>query len=177
MKDSSQNLEQLSPLQKSFLVIERLKSKVDILEKYQKEPIAIIGMGCRFPGGASTPEAFWDILQNGVDAITEVPQDRWHLDDYYDPDPDSPGKIYTRYGGFLNKLQEFDNNFFGISPKEAIHLDPQQRLLLEVSWEALENSGKNPQQLQGSPTGVFIGICGNDYTQRIFSQGPEQFDA
>ncbi|NEO91651.1 MAG: SDR family NAD(P)-dependent oxidoreductase, partial [Moorea sp. SIO3G5] len=177
MKDSSQNLEQLSPLQKSFLVIERLKSKVDILEKSQREPIAIIGMGCRFPGGASTPEAFWDILQNGVDAITEVPQDRWHLDDYYDPDPDSPGKIYTRYGGFLNKLQEFDNNFFGISPKEAIHLDPQQRLLLEVSWEALENSGKNPQQLQGSPTGVFIGICGNDYTQRIFSQGPEQFDA
>ncbi|AOY84949.1 type I polyketide synthase [Moorena producens JHB] len=177
MKDSSHNLEQLSPLQKSFLVIERLKSKVDTLEKSQREPIAIIGMGCRFPGGASTPEAFWDILQNGVDAITEVPQDRWRLDDYYDPDPDSPGKVYTRYGGFLNKLQEFDSNFFGISPKEAIHLDPQQRLLLEVSWEALENSGKNPQQLQGSPTGVFIGICGNDYTQRIFSQGPEQFDA
>ncbi|NEO38510.1 MAG: type I polyketide synthase [Moorea sp. SIOASIH] len=158
--------------------IAKLEAELDALKSKDKsEPIAIIGMGCRFPGGASTPEAFWDILQNGVDAITEVPQDRWHLDDYYDPDPDSPGKIYTRYGGFLNKLQEFDNNFFGISPKEAIHLDPQQRLLLEVSWEALENSGKNPQQLQGSPTGVFIGICGNDYTQRIFSQGPEQFDA
>ena len=158
--------------------IAKLEAELDALKSKDKsEPIAIIGMGCRFPGGASTPEAFWDILQNGVDAITEVPQDRWHLDDYYDPDPDSPGKIYTRYGGFLNKLQEFDNNFFGISPKEAIHLDPQQRLLLEVSWEALENSGKNPQQLQGSQTGVFIGICGNDYTQRIFSQGPEQFDA
>ncbi|NEO38501.1 MAG: SDR family NAD(P)-dependent oxidoreductase [Moorea sp. SIOASIH] len=168
---------QLSNEQLLLLKIEQATAKLQEIKTAATEPIAIIGMGCRFPGGASTPEAFWDILQNGVDAITEVPKDRWHLDDYYNPDPDTPGKMYSRHGGFIDQIQEFDANFFAISPKETIHLDPQQRLLLEVSWEALENSGKNPQQLKGSQTGVFIGICGNDYTQRIFSQGSEKFDA
>ncbi|NES18400.1 MAG: SDR family NAD(P)-dependent oxidoreductase [Symploca sp. SIO3E6] len=159
--------------------IANLEAELDsIKSKNKSEPIAIIGMSCRFPGGASTPAAFWDILQNGVDTITEVPKDRWHLDDYYDPDPDIPGKMYTRYGGFLDKkVQEFDTNFFGISPKETINLDPQHRLLLEVSWEAIEHSGKNPQQLKGSQTGVFVGICSNSYIQRILSQGQEKIDA
>ncbi|NER93851.1 MAG: type I polyketide synthase [Symploca sp. SIO1B1] len=158
--------------------IAKLEAELDaVTGKNKSEPIAIIGMSCRFPGGASTSEAFWDILQNGVDAITEVPKDRWHLDDYYNPDPDTPGKIYTRYGGFIDEIQEFDANFFGISPKETIHLDPQQRLLLEVSWEALEKSGKSPQKLKGSQTGVFIGIGARDYVQRILNQGLEKFDA
>ena len=175
--NNSSNIKQLTNLQKSFLVIERLQSQVEELEKAQKEKIAIIGMGCRVPGGPSTPEAFWELLQNGVDAITEVPPDRWPINKYYDSDPTAPGKMSTRYGGFMERIQEFDANFFGISPKETIHLDPQQRLLLEVSWEALERSGINPQQLTGSSTGVFVGICGNDYTQKILTQGFEQIDA
>jgi malonyl CoA-acyl carrier protein transacylase len=146
-------------------------------DKSESEPIAIIGMGCRFPGGASTPKRFWELLKKGVDAITEVPRERWNLDDYYDPDPESPGKIYTRYGGFIEQIDEFDANFFGISPREAIHLDPQQRLLLEVSWEAIEYAGRNPQELNGSKTGVFIGICGNDYSHLVFHQDPEKIDA
>ncbi|NEQ83924.1 MAG: polyketide synthase, partial [Moorea sp. SIO2I5] len=169
--------QKLSNEQRLLLKLKQATAKIKEIKAAATEPIAIIGMSCRFPGGASTPEAFWDILQNGVDAIAEVPKDRWHLDDYYDPDPDTPGKMYSRYGGFIDQVQEFDANFFGISPKETTHLDPQHRLLLEVSWEALEHSGKNPQQLKGSQTGVFIGLCANDYSNRIFSQGLEQIDA
>ncbi|NEP72540.1 MAG: type I polyketide synthase [Okeania sp. SIO2G4] len=165
-------------MQKALEKISTLEAEVDRLNNQeQSEAIAIIGMGCRLPGGASTPEAFWELLQNGVDAITEVPSDRWPIDRYYDSDPNAPGKISTRYGGFVEGLQKFDANFFGISPKETIHLDPQQRLLLEVSWEALERSGINPQNLKGSLTGVFVGICSNDYTQKILSLGYEQIDA
>ena len=169
--------QKLSNEQRLLLKIKQATAKLQQIQAAATEPIAIIGMGCRFPGGASTPEAFWDNLQNGVDAIAEVPEDRWHLDDYYDPDPEIPGKMYSPHGGFIDQVQEFDANFFGISPKETIHLDPQQRLLLEVSWEALENSGKNPQQLKGSQTGVFIGIGSNDYSQCVFAQGIEKFDA
>ena len=97
-------------------------------------------MGCRFPGGADTPEAFWELLVNGVDAISEVPSDRWNIDEHYDADPVTPGKMNVRYGGFVDRLKEFDANFFGISPREANSLDPQQRLLLEVTWEALERA-------------------------------------
>jgi acyl transferase domain-containing protein/acyl carrier protein len=122
-------------------------------------------MSCRFPGGADNPEAYWELLSNGVDAITEIPSDRWNLADYYDPDPDTPGKTYTKYGGFLSGVDKFDPQFFGISPREAQSLDPQQRLLLEVSWEALEDAGIIPQQLAESKTGIFVGIGQNDYAQ------------
>ncbi|NEP05173.1 MAG: polyketide synthase, partial [Okeania sp. SIO4D6] len=169
--------EKLSNEQRLLLKLKQATAKIQALQAATTEPIAIVGMSCRFPGGASTPQAFWDVLQNGVDTIAEVPKERWHLDDYYDPDPETPGKMYSRYGGFINGVQEFDANFFGISPKETTHLDPQHRLLLEVTWEALENSGNNPQQLKGSQTGVFVGICTNDYTSRIFSQGLEKIDA
>jgi acyl transferase domain-containing protein/NADP-dependent 3-hydroxy acid dehydrogenase YdfG/phospholipid N-methyltransferase/aryl carrier-like protein len=128
-----------------------------------KEPIAIIGMGCRFPGGANSPEAFWKLLRDGVDAITEVPADRWNVDSFYDPDGAKPGKIRTRWGGFIDKIDEFDAEFFGISPREAFKMDPQQRLLLEVAWEALEDGGQVPENLAGSKTGVFIGISASDY--------------
>jgi len=129
----------------------------------KKEPIAIIGIGCRFPGGANSPEAFWKLLRDGVDAITEVPEDRWNLDNFYDPEGTKPGKIRTRWGGFVDKIDEFDADFFGISPREASCMDPQQRLLLEVAWEALEDAGQASENLADSKTGVFIGIYSSDY--------------
>jgi acyl transferase domain-containing protein len=126
------------------------------------EPIAIIGTGCRFPG-ADNPEAFWQLLRNGVDAISEVPPDRWDIDAFYAPDPATPGKMNTRYGGFLERVDGFDPDFFGISPREAERIDPQQRVVLEVAWEALENAGVVPSSLSGSQTGVYIGIGNYDY--------------
>ena len=123
-----------------------------------EEKIAIIGMGCRFPGGASSPEKYWDLLQNGRDAIIDVPEDRWDVKKYYDPDPEKPGKAYVMRGGFLQEpFNEFDAQFFGISSREAAILDPQQRLLLEVTWEALEDAGLIVSDLRGSRTGVYIG--------------------
>jgi polyketide synthase 12/epothilone polyketide synthase D len=139
--------------------------------------IAIIGLGCRFPGGADSPAAFWQLLRDGVDAITEVPRDRWDIDSYYDPAPNTSGKICTRYGGFVPHLQDFDAQFFRIAPREAMGLDPQQRLLLEVSWETLEHAGLNPDQLLGSPTGVFVGICGTDYWHRLLRRHARDIDA
>ncbi|MCU0537592.1 MAG: type I polyketide synthase [Hydrococcus sp. Prado102] len=134
-------------------------------------------MGCRFPGGADNPEAFWNLLRDGVDAIAEVPQDRWNVDAYYDSNPDAPGKICNRYGGFVSHLQEFDAQFFRIAPREALSLDPQQRLLLEVSWEALENAAIAPERLIGTQTGVFIGICSTDYWHRLLNKKPDEIDA
>ncbi|NEO77944.1 beta-ketoacyl synthase N-terminal-like domain-containing protein [Moorena sp. SIO4G3] len=131
------------------------------------EPIAIIGIGCRLPG-AKTPEAFWQLLRNGVDAITEVPPERWDIDTFYDPSPATSGKMYTRWGGFLEQVDRFEPSFFGISPREAQRLDPQQRLLLEVVWEALENAAIVPESLARSQTGVFIGISNADYHRLIY---------
>ncbi|MGC2163614.1 MAG: beta-ketoacyl synthase N-terminal-like domain-containing protein, partial [Silvibacterium sp.] len=130
----------------------------------KNEPIAIIGIGCRFPG-TSNPAAFWQLLREGVDAIREVPADRFDHHAFYEPDPATPGKINTRWGGFLEQVDQFDLNFFGISPREASHMDPQQRLLLEVSWEALQDAGQAPERLAGTQAGVFIGIATNDYGQ------------
>ena len=121
--------------------------RIKTAENAQKEPIAIIGMSLRFPGGANDAETFWALLHNGIDAITEVPPERWNIDSYYDPDPEAPGKVYTRYGGFLDGVDTFDANFFGIAPREAVSMDPQHRLLLEVTWEALESSALAPQKL------------------------------
>jgi len=128
------------------------------------EPIAIIGLSCRVPG-ANDAESFWRLLCDGVDALREVPTDRWDPAELYDPDPSTPGKMISRRGGFLTDIDRFDPEFFGISPREAFHMDPQQRLLLEASWEALEHAGLAPRRLAGSPTGVFIGISTNDYVK------------
>ncbi len=135
------------------------------------EPIAIVGMGCRFPGGADSPEAFWSLLREGRDAITEVPRTRWDVDAYYDPDPDAPGKMNTRWGGFLGRVEEFDAEFFGIAPREARAMDPQQRLLLEVAWEALEHAGYAATTLAGTRTGVFVGIAATDYMRLRLNSG------
>jgi len=141
---------------------------LDAPREMRPEPIAIIGIGCRFPG-SSGPEAFWQSIRDGVDAITEVPADRFNLKDVYDPDPTIPGKINTRWGGFIEQVDQFDPQFFGISPREAARMDPQQRLLLEVTWEALEDAGQAPEKIAGGRTGVFVGISNNDYGRIQFS--------
>jgi acyl transferase domain-containing protein/acyl-CoA synthetase (AMP-forming)/AMP-acid ligase II/acyl carrier protein len=139
------------------------------------EPVAIIGIGCRFPG-ADGPAAFWRLLADGVDATSEIPSDRWDADVFYDPDPSAPGTAVSRRGGFLNGVDQFDSQFFGISPRESAQMDPQQRLLLETSWEAMEDGGQVPEHLAGSRTGVFVGISTNDYGHLPFDQ-PRLVDA
>jgi acyl transferase domain-containing protein/acyl carrier protein len=139
------------------------------------DPIAIIGVGCRFPG-ASSRAAFWRLLRDGADAITEVPTDRWSLDEYYSPDGSKPGTMNTRWGGFLADVDRFDRAFFGIAPPEAERMDPQQRLLLEVAWEALEDAGQDADRLAGRPVGVFVGISSNDYS-RLQAGDPTALDA
>ncbi len=166
MSNTAPNVEQLSPLQRSVLVIKEMKEKLEQVENKQTEPIAIVGMGCRFPGGANSPESFWKLLRDGVDGITEVPPERWDINAYYDPNPETANKMYCKYGGFLDEIDKFDAEFFGLTPREATSLDPQQRLLLEVSWETLENAGIAPDKLNGSKTGVFIGISLNEYAQQ-----------
>src|SRR6266542_3404167 len=117
------------PQKRLALLAMELQAKLDRLERRAADPIAIIGMGCRFPGGAIGPDAFWEVLRNGVDAISEVPRDRWNIEEYYDPDPGAPGKMSTRYGGFVEAIDQFDPQFFGITPREAASIDPQHRLL------------------------------------------------
>lgn len=156
-------------LQEALLEMRSLRSQLATAAK--PEPIAIIGMACRFPGGANTPEAFWELLQNGTDAISPIPPQRWLVDAYYDANPDAPGKMYTRYGGFIEDVDQFDAQFFGISPREAASMDPQQRLLLEVSYTALENAGQAVQKLNGSQTGVFVGISFEDYAKYTINSG------
>jgi acyl transferase domain-containing protein len=163
MNDTQQRFEGLSPERRALLTIRRLQLELEALKKERTEPIAIIGMSCRFPGGANSPEAFWQLLVEGRDAITEVPSDRYDINEFYDPDIDAPGKTISRWGGFLDSIDQFDPMFFGISPREATYLDPQQRLLLEVTWEAIERAGLPPEKLHGSQAGVFIGLFNRDY--------------
>jgi acyl transferase domain-containing protein/NADP-dependent 3-hydroxy acid dehydrogenase YdfG len=159
----------LSPLRRAFLALEEMQAKVARLEGARTEPLAVIGLGCRFPGGAVDPAAFWRLLRDGVDAVTEVPRDRWDVDAYYDRDVSTPGRTATRWGAFIEHVDRFDAAFFGISPREAIAMDPQHRLLLEVTWEALESAGQAPDRLGGSRTGVYVGIASGDYAQRLLA--------
>jgi acyl transferase domain-containing protein/acyl carrier protein len=156
--------------------IQSLRAELARAKAAQQEPIAVIGMGCRFPGGADTPDAYWRLLENATDAVVEVPRSRWDVDAFYDPNPDAAGKMYTRFGGFLGDIDRFDAQFFGVSPLDAMNIDPQQRLLLEVAWEALENAGQVPGAVPR--TGVYVGTFLDDYLQLDFAAAaPRQIDA
>lgn len=156
-------------LKNALLALEDMQTQLKNAEYAQSEPIAIVGMGCRFPGGANSPEAYWDLLQNGVNAVRDVPAGRWNTADYADLN-------ITWRGGFLEDIDQFDPQFFGISPREAASMDPQQRLILEVAWEALENANTAPAKLMGSQTGVFIGVTTNDYSQLVKQANPLDMD-
>src|SRR3954465_4922635 len=156
--------EALKAKQQAVLALKGMQARLDALERRRHEPIAIVGLSCRFPGAADA-ESFWRLLRDGVEAVADVPPERWDADAYYHPTPGTAGKMYTRRAGLLAEVDRFDPHFFGISPREAVSMDPQQRLLLEVAWEALEDAGLAPDRLAGSPTGVFVGICNNDYVK------------
>ena len=160
-----------STIKQALGAIERLQTRLDAAEAARTEPIAIIGLSCRFPGHVTTPAAFWQLLTDGVDAVTEIPTSRWDIQHYYDPDPDAPGKMYVRHGGTIDDVSAFDSWFFRISPREAVSMDPQQRLLLEVAWEALEDAGIAADTLSGTATGVFVGLTTNDYAQLLMREG------
>jgi acyl transferase domain-containing protein/acyl carrier protein len=164
MADITEQIASLSPKRLALLAVE-LQRRVDSLERRGHEPIAIVGIGCRFPGGEAGPDEYWRLLSEGGDAIREVPPERWDAGALYDPDPDAPGKATVRHGAFLEEVEVFDARFFGIAPREAAAIDPQQRLLLEVAWEALEHAAIAPSSLSGSTTGVFVGISGSDFQE------------
>ena len=153
-------------LLRALTSLKEMRGRLEAVEAARREPIAIIGMGCRLPGAAN-PGELWQLLRSGGDAITETPADRWDVDSLFDAAPDAPGKVSTRWGGFLAGIDRFDAGFFGISPREAVQMDPQQRLLLEVAWETLEDGGQSVEQLAGTDTGVFIGAHSHsdDYYQ------------
>jgi acyl transferase domain-containing protein/acyl carrier protein len=163
-------------LQEALTAIDRLQTKLAAAQGALREPIAIVGLGCRLPGGVTDADSYWDLLSTDKDVVSEVPADRWDVDAYYDPDPTRPGKARTKSGGFLDRIDGFEPSFFGMSPREATGLDPQQRLLLEVAWEALENAAIPPDGLDGSLTGVFVGITSMDYASRIDVSDPARSD-
>lgn len=154
-------------LKKALLSVKKQQIKLQKLEGAQKEPIAIVGIGCRFPGSVDSPTSFWEKLTSGFDAIGEVPPNRWSTQNHFHETPQTPGKMYSRFGAFLDSVDCFDPQFFRITPREALSMDPQQRILMEVAWEAIEDAGIDPTTLRGTRTGVFVGLTVVDYAQLL----------
>ena len=167
MNDNETKL--VETLKKASVKIRELAAENDSLKR--QEPIAVVGLSCRFPGGGESPEEFWQLLARGGDAVGEIPRARWDVDRYYDADPDAPGRMYTRSGAFLDNVDAFDAAFFNITPREAEAMDPQQRVLLEMSWAALEDAALDTRKLRGSLTGVFLGLTNYDYIQAHIHSG------
>jgi acyl transferase domain-containing protein len=176
MSDFQKRIENLSPKRLMLLALD-LQSRLQEMERQQTEPIAVIGLGCRIPGAEDGPDAFWQLLAEGRNSIREVPGDRWDAAAYYDANIEAPGRMCTKWGGFLSAIDQFDAPFFGIAAREANTMDPQQRILLEVCWEALEHAGHSPRKLAGTATGVFVGICATDYQTMLLARGEEAIDA
>ena len=174
--DFAERIANLPPKRLALLAVD-LERKLAEAERRRPEPIAVIGVGCRLPGGVLGPDDFWRLLASGADAIGPIPPSRWDVGAYLDPDPEAPGKMYSNAGGFLADVDQFDPRFFGISPREAASMDPQQRLLLEVTWEALEHAAIAPDSLAGTATGLFVGIGNDDYAQMELRSGdPTRLD-
>ena len=166
-------------LEEANAEIERLRAQLAASDGdvARREPIAVVGMGCRYPGGVKSPDEFWELLSSGRDVLREIPNERWDVDAYFDPEMTVPGKMYVRKGYYLDDIDQFDPQFFGLSPREAESLDPQQRLVMEVSWETLEHAGIAPSKLRGGKTGVFVGQYWDDYSsQRIYATDNREID-
>lgn len=173
MSEFLDRISRLSP-QRLALLADELNQRLRALEDSRRVPLAIVGIGCNFPGGVHDPESFWHLLRDGVDAVKEVPASRWNMEEVYSGKLDVPGTMSTRCCGFIDAPEYFDAKFFGIAPAEALSMDPQQRMLLECSWQALEHAGIPPARLAGTPTGVFVGICNSDYGQLAMNAPREE---
>jgi acyl transferase domain-containing protein len=178
MPATTEPKESASLVKQALLAVEQMRARLAAAERRGREPIAIVGAACRFPGEANDPDAFWQRLHDGVNAVGRIPDERWDVAAYYDPNPDTPGKSYAAHGAFIKEIDLFDAAFFNIAPVEARTMDPQQRLLLELSWQALEHGAIAPDSLRGEQVGVFVGICSSDYSlYTLASRRPQQIDA
>src|SRR3984885_12760890 len=175
MTSLAERAAQMSPKAREVLARELVRAGTAFPTEVA-EPVAVVEIGCRLPGSVTGPDSFWQLLMEGRDAVDEVPPDRWDANAFYDPDPQAPGRMTTKWGGFVDDVAGFDADFFGITPREAEAMDPQQRILLEVAWEALEHAGLAPDSLNGSRTAALMGVYYSEY-QTSSAANPDSIDA